>query len=60
MSKFTICSLRGLTDSDFVGISCSHMLFLGIMSRLTLGLMLLGLVELVIFQCSDIGTSRDH
>jgi hypothetical protein len=60
MSKFTIWSLCDLTDSDCVGISCFLMLFLGIMSGLTLGLMSLGLVELVILQCSDIGISRDH
>jgi hypothetical protein len=36
------------------------MLFVGIMSGLTPGLMSLGLVELEILQCSSISISGDH
>jgi hypothetical protein len=35
-------------------------LFAGIMSRLTTGLMLLGLVELEILKCSSKSISGDH
>ncbi|GLT62976.1 hypothetical protein SLA2020_355760 [Shorea laevis] len=42
----------------YTGVSCLLVLFVGIMSRITLGLMSLGLVELKILQRNDTSTKK--